>query len=215
MNIDLAIPEPIEADREAAEAKFDELSTWTTAALHARVAKLYEFTVECVREVAMIARILLDRGEDISGLSGPFSRYTGRLASGQLSPEAVFRFGHRPALMNRIGTLPVAVQKRLGEGERVPLVFLKDDGEPDTVLVDPEELRPAQIRQVFANERICPESEQSAIVKTRRAMRGSMAVEIRGTLPPDEAARLEKRARAARMSAWDLMVKTAREAGLI
>jgi hypothetical protein len=136
-----------------------DLSAIGTEELKQQLAADMEITAATMIRLAVVIRELEDRGEDLSELRIGLLPYLRLIASGQLSAAAVVRFSARPVALNAIGQLPIRDQDRLAAGERVALAVMHNGAISDR-LVDPLDMTPSQLRQVFGGHAINTVSQQ-------------------------------------------------------
>lgn len=139
----------------------DRLTPLSNADLRSRLAESLTRSVDELREAAACARLLEERGEDLSHLPGRLLNYLRLIAHGQLQPEVVVHFAGSPTLMRTIAGLPKPDQKRLADGGKVELAVRRGTTF-DTRLVSPLDMGKDQFRQVFAGSRIRSVPEQIA-----------------------------------------------------
>lgn len=149
----------------------NELVHKTTDELKAALADCLRVTVDGLRMAAVYVRELESRGEDLAALKVSMMKYLRLIAYGQMLPEVVVRYAGQPLLLNIIGSLPVPDQGRLAAGDSVKMVTYTSDGQLTHRMVDPRELHPAQMRQVFDKGSIRSESEQVVWLDADRAKR--------------------------------------------
>lgn len=142
------------------------LAALGTAQLRAELSRALERTAAHLMRLALIVRVLEERGEDLSDLRLGLLPYLRQIAYGRILPEVVVRFAESPALVRTIAALPPPDQRRLAAGEPVPLVVAREGGH-DIRMADPLRMTAAQIHQVFRHGRICDESEQLLTLEGR------------------------------------------------
>lgn len=157
-------------DVPAAEAAYANLKELPTEKLREQLGRTLKLTAEHLLRLALIVRILEERGEDLSDLRLGLLSHLRRIAYGQVLPEVVVRFAGSPALVQRISNLPLPDQERLAQGEPVKLVTVGADGQADHLLVDPLNMSMPQLAQVFAPDRLRGEAEQLALLQRRAAL---------------------------------------------
>lgn len=121
---------------------------------------------ELVR-LSWVVRLLEERGEDLTDLRLALVPTLRLIAHGQLIPEIVVRYGHSSRLLGIARSLPIPDQKRLAEGERVPMAVQRPDGSFDQQMADPAIMSGRQINQVFAAGRIRSVEEQVLLLHDR------------------------------------------------
>jgi hypothetical protein len=120
--------------------------------------------------MALVVKELESRGADLSGVKLGLLHHLRRIACGQMLPEVVTQFAWSPALIARIGSLPLSEQRKLVDGDRVKMLTYGPDGSMTHRLADPVAMTPDQVNQVFARDHIRDDSEQ-ALWLDRRVIR--------------------------------------------
>jgi hypothetical protein len=143
------------------------LDTLSTDDLKLELASSLQMTVENFKRIAIIVRILEERGEDLSTLRLSLLSFFRKIAHGQLSAHAVVRFAQFSQLLTRISNLPLPDQEKLANGGPVELVVRQGEA-MTTRLLDPIDLKPEQLNQVFGKDRLRSQSEQIAIIESRQ-----------------------------------------------
>ncbi len=123
-------------------------------------------TVEFVSRAARIVRVLDARGERVPKLA--LVNLYRAVGQKSLLPELVVKFADKKMLMSKIATLPAVEQKRLAEGEPIPVAVFGNDGEITHRMVDPADLQSAQITQVFGDGRLRSMAEQAPFLDVKR-----------------------------------------------
>lgn len=145
-----------------------DLAGLTSDTLRAMLSKSLERTARELTRLAWIVRILEERGEDLADLRIGLLSYLRQIAYGQVLPEVVVRFGSAPTLVRAIAALPSPDQRRLADGEPVPMVVREGDTYTHR-LVDPLKMSGGQVRQVFASDHVRDEGEQILRLQDRAA----------------------------------------------
>lgn len=119
-------------------------------------------TAEYLMRLGCALHVYLERGGDLTGMDDSFTRHLRKIACGQILPELVAKYyASKPSLVRKIGSLPLDDQRRLVvDCEPVKLIVRGDNGERTHRMVDPANLRPDQVQQVFAHDHIRTEQEQ-------------------------------------------------------
>ncbi len=159
-------PEPA-APASLSDRLAQELAGYTTEQLRAELARGLQVTAECLLRLALVVKLLEERGEDLSGLRLPLLHHLRRIACGQVLPEVVVRFAAAPGLIAKIGSLPLPEQKRLAEGGKVTVVVRTAAGETTHKQVDPLHLAPGQVSLVFARDHLRGIAEQGVLLDQR------------------------------------------------
>ena len=144
------------------------LSAVPVADLKNRLSGLLARTADDLREMAAIVAELERRGEDLSGLRLGIVDHLRRIAAGQLLPEIVVRYAGYPQLLRVATGLPLPDQEKMLGESSVQLAVWRE-GRVEFRQVDPLCLSPAQLRQVYAGDRIRSESEQIGYLESRAA----------------------------------------------
>lgn len=144
-----------------------ELGSLSTADLRAELHRVLSVTAESLRRLAVIVRILEERGEDLSDLRLGLISYLRRIAYGQLVPELVVRYASHHELLRHAASLPMPDQERLANGEQVPLVVRVAGGQHEVRMADPSNMRREQITQVFGPHGLRDPDEQTLILDAR------------------------------------------------
>lgn len=146
--------------------EYSELSGLDVAQLREELTKSLHLSAAYLRRLAVIVRLLEERGEDLSHLQIRLLPFLRQIAYGQVLPEIVIRYGDSPGLTRMVGRLPLPDQARIAAGEGVPLVVRRGD-EFDHRLVDPSMLSVQQFHQVFGRGGIRPIEEQIVLLEAR------------------------------------------------
>lgn len=150
------------------ESKLVEFRALDTAELKRLLASAIDTTASTLLRLAAIVRVLEERGEDLSDLRFGLKTYLRQIAYGHLLPGVVVRFAEYPALMQRVGRLPLEQQRSIADGEPVP-VLVGDDVKP----IDPLRMTYDQVLQVFGERGLRDEREQREAIEDRRARQRS------------------------------------------
>lgn len=142
----------------------------TNEQLKTELASALSSTAQSMIKMAAIVRLLEERGEDLSALRLGMITNLRKIAYGQLVPEAVVRFADFPALLHRIGALPLPEQQRLAAGE--PVKLLTSDG--SHLLADPLNLTYDQVMQVFAKGALRTDEQQATYRQSAAATKRKM-----------------------------------------
>lgn len=156
--------DPSQADRpteSSVQEYIDGFRQLDTVEIHRRLADALGRTVDGLKRAAACVRVLEERDEDLSYISGDLFGRLRLIAYGQLLPEVVFHFAGLPGLTRIIQSLPIPDQKRMAEGGKVEVAVRRGDSF-DTRMMAPLDMTSDQIKQVFAGGRIRPVGEQIA-----------------------------------------------------
>jgi len=148
-----------------AREEYETIRASDTEALRAQLAGSLARTAQEMLRMAAIVRTLEERGVDLRDLRVGMLDYLRRVAYGQVLPEVVVRFAEHPLLIRRIAALALPDQRRLVEGQGVPVAVRREDGTIDHRLADPLFLSGPQINQVFARDRLRSIAEQTLVLE--------------------------------------------------
>jgi hypothetical protein len=123
-----------------------------------------------LRRLAVIVRLLEERGENLADLRIGLLPYLRQIAHGQVLPEVLVRFAQSPWIVRLVSSLPLPDQKKLADGERIELVFRRDTGF-DKRLVDPLAMTRDQVLLAFDRNRLRSEEEQVLILEQKKPRR--------------------------------------------
>lgn len=137
---------PIEQDPTRAITNISELDTET---LRGELARALTITAQGLVYLAAVWAELVRRGEDLSNLRSGLGTYLPAIASGRLAPEAVVQFAGQTTLLRRIALLPIEEQRRIAEGEPIPVAVRNDDGEFTERKMPALALTARQVVQIF------------------------------------------------------------------
>lgn len=143
----------------------DDLANLSTDALWQEYEKVACDLVTKIRRMALVARALEDRGEDLSRIRPDLLTWLRKIGRGQVDATLFHRFHESPLLMKRMAALPLPDQKRLGAGQSVPLVEKTANGSTTARTVNPVLLRPREAARVFGPQGIRSEAEQAALLR--------------------------------------------------
>src|SRR5271157_1277362 len=104
------------------EDEYLELARLETIQLRQELTQSLHVTAAHLRRLAIIVRLLEERGEDLTDLRIGLLPYLRQIALGQILPEVIVRFAESPWMIRLVGSLPLPDQKRLSDGDRVTLV---------------------------------------------------------------------------------------------
>lgn len=105
-----------------------DLSKVGTEELHQRLGRCLQVTSDALTEAAAIWSELSRRGEAPRVLSG-IAQWLPRLSRGDLSAEAVIAFAGIPAVLSRLTGMALDLQKKLADGETIPIAVFNEDGD--------------------------------------------------------------------------------------
>ncbi len=152
----------------------DELDTMQDKDILAMLSECWAVTVSRLQLMARLVKQCDKRGIDLATRKEFKSQIHDlrRIADGQMLAEVPVRFAKKPSLIAKIGSLSLAEQQRLADGEPVKLLTYGPDGKITHQMADPLEMDAAQIAQVFAQDHIRTEEEQATKLEARRVKSG-------------------------------------------
>lgn len=137
--------------------------------------------VACAKMVYILE---MERRRDLSHIPFRMMRHLRKIAYGAMHPGVLTHFGNHDSRLNAVARLPMPLQVRLVEGEKVPLCFVRDSGEIDQRLADPTLMTREEFQQVFASDHIRSREEQVAILQRGKESRKVILEKI-GDFPVD------------------------------
>lgn len=144
--------------------------------------ELFKSTAGNFLRMAYWLRYAEEKGADLAAtklkLNGLYISLR-RIAYGQLRAELLVRYCDNLTLVKRLGTLPIVDQDRIIEDGGVRMLVHGSDGTPSHAILDPGDMTPDQVRQVFAPDHIRSDEQQASIIYDRRAKN-------RRPVPPQE-----------------------------
>lgn len=114
------------------EIAISKLSDVSTQELREELSRGLTLTASVLTRLGAVWAELERRGEDLSALRIGIARMLPLIASGRLAAEAVVAFAGRPLVLRAIEGVPLDMQRRLADGEPVP-VYLPDEKEPKSL----------------------------------------------------------------------------------
>jgi hypothetical protein len=148
--------------------KYTRMESWTNEQLLEVLNHGLLKTIECFTEMGYALYYLEERGCDTAEIKkalGTLYQHLLLIASGQVTPEYVVRFGGKPLLFQRVRSLPEKEQAELLGGQTVPVVVVQPNGSMATCQVKAEELNRARTLQVFAEDHIRSPEEQADYIR--------------------------------------------------
>ncbi len=173
----IAVPLP-----ETIEAEYAELRKLETDRLRALLIDSLHVSAATLRRLALIVRVLEERGEDLADLRIGLLPYLRQIAHGQVLPEVIVRFAESPWMIRLVGSLPLPDQKRLADGDRVTLIVPRE-GTYEKRLSDPGSMTRDQVLQVFGRDRLRTEEEQILLLESKAQRKPR--TEHKGKIRPD------------------------------
>lgn len=116
-------------------------------------------TVENIRRMAVLVRLLEERHVDMDDIKGPWLDDIRRVAYGQLVPELIVLGMKSRSVLRQAKSLPVPDQMKIAKDEPLPVVVPRPNG-PEPRFIKPSQMEDWQLRQVIAPGRIRSEKEQ-------------------------------------------------------
>lgn len=158
----------------------NEITGWDTARLRSELTRAVTLTAAGLAYLAMIWNELTRRGEDLSELRSGLATYLPMIANGTLAAEAVVQFAGQRGLLNRLAHRPLDEQRRLAEGEPVPVAIGAEER-----LLTARQLTMRQVAIVFDDQgRVRSPIEQRQALERRpeRTRPRVNPAELRGAL---------------------------------
>lgn len=180
-------------------------------------AACYGKAADALARMATCVKLWEERNEDVSHI--PRLGLYRRIASGQVVPEAVWRFSESPA-RDAVTRLPVPDQRRLATDPMVPVVEGSTVRMVDltqvprnvlSVVVGPDGIRSPEEQLAYLGSRRVTTSIKAAARKDEPADRLTRSMTVR--LTPAEFSAIVENAAAAAMSDRDYLRHTLRRAG--
>jgi hypothetical protein len=158
----------------ARESRMAELRTLPMDRLVQMLVDGLVLTVNTIYEMAMIVQVLQEKGVTSVDLRRRIKLFPhlNRINRGELLAELLVKVDSDKERLAALGSLPLALQHRLIEGERVPLSVPGPDGVLTQIMADPfsPEVTEEMLAQAVDAERGCLRStdQQALIVAARR-----------------------------------------------
>lgn len=146
-------------------AALDRVRELDTPALRAELAQAIGHTARHLTYLAAVWKELESRGENLSDLRTGIGTYLPLIASGAVLPETVIAFAGQSTLLRAVAALPIEDQRRIANGEPVPVV-VKQDGKFSHRMLPASALPASLVRQVFGERKLRTETEQIALLST-------------------------------------------------
>lgn len=164
-----------------------DLSATPTAELRQELARGLTLTAVTLTRLGAIWGELERRGEDMSDLRTGIARTLPLIASGRLAAEAVVAFAGRPLLLRQLEGVPLEHQRRLADGEPIP-VYLPGEAEPQALPL--ARIPSAAVPRVISGGLIRTPAEQRLAIRAKK--RGIPAPDRKYTVTVDREARTVK-----------------------
>lgn len=146
-------------------------ATLDTAILRQQLADSLTLTAHALAYLARVWAELERRGEDLSDLRTGLSLYLPAIAAGKLDARLVVQYAGKRMLLDAASRLPLEEQQRLLETDAVSVVTVDAAGERQVAQTPLGRLRSADIRFVFAEDRVRSIEEQYHL-RSLSALRG-------------------------------------------
>jgi len=140
----------------------------TTDELVAALKDAMGVTVKSLCRVAVLVRLLKERGYDLSELRIGMVAWLEKIAYGQVLPEIVQRYHGSSLIMRKLAGLPLDEQRRVASDEPLQVLTFDESGRPTHRLVAPSKMTPAEAHQVFAADHIRDLGEQRSYLESRK-----------------------------------------------
>lgn len=141
------------------ERMYQELRKLSDAELDREFGVTLDATSEHFMRLAVMVRIMEERGRDLSELKNGMIAYLRKIAYGQLLPEIMADFGHRPSVLKRLSMLPMPDQAKAYK-QGVEVGVFGNNGGVEHVKLPISSLNPEQVKAVFAPDHIRTPEEQ-------------------------------------------------------
>lgn len=164
-----SISRSVEAGTPAASNLIDTaaIAAMSTEALREELGRALEVTAAHLARLAWIIRVLEERGEDLSDLKIDLLGHLRRIAYGQVLPEIVVRFIQSPLALAKIQALPLPDQRRIAQGESLPVAVQSPDGSFTHKLIDPVLMTPSQLKLAIGPRGLREIAEQVSLLEER------------------------------------------------
>jgi len=182
--------------------------------------RLEGFLITVVESVVLASRCLyeLERREiSLESLANfPLARYLLRVAHHEASPEAVVMYNRNLVLLDRVTRLPLALQRKVIDGEPLLLVvFSPDGGYTNRLVSDPLDLKAQEINQIFSGSEIRTEQQQIIYLERKRSNGFTGGIKIDVPVTCEQAESLTKRAKREDKSPAQLLIEAAIACGFL
>lgn len=147
------------------EAVKTELQKLPTVDLRRELAKGLTLTAETLIRLGVVWAELERRGEDLSELRTGIARTLPLIASGRIAAEAVVAFAGRPMVLRSLEGMDLALQRRLADGEPIPIYLPGEDGPRAMPLA---RIPAAAISRVIADGVVRTPAEQRLAIRVKR-----------------------------------------------
>lgn len=155
-----------------------ELSDMTAAQRRKELFRALEESAHLVLRAANILRAMELAGDSLEGIPRGLLTWLRKIYARKILPEVYTEFDG--TLRAHVALLPLDHQKRLVDGEKVPLLVFRGQLS-DVVELDPKNMTPYQVRQVFHREGFIRDEEGQ-----RAWIENEMLREAKKDPPPDK-----------------------------
>lgn len=143
----------------------NDLAAMPTDKLRSELAHGLTLTAVTLTKLGMVWAELERRGEDLSDLRIGIARTLPLIAAGRLAAEAVVAFAGRPMILRALEGVPLELQRRLADGEPIPIYLPGSDGPQSLPLA---RIPSAAITRVIADGIVRTPSEQRMAMRTKK-----------------------------------------------
>jgi hypothetical protein len=143
-----------------------ELDLKSVAELKAELAALVGLGARALLLAAQRWASLERKGVDLSDLRGGLFPYLPLIGCGAVLPELVVRFAGNLSLLHTLSAYPVEVQRRLADGEPIP-VAVREAGRVTFAMLPAHALSSEQRRVALGEKGLRTEGEQRAIIEAQ------------------------------------------------
>ena len=147
-----------------------DLRKMSTPDLRLVLAKGLTLTAETLVRLGTVWAELERRGEDLSDLRTGIARTLPLIAAGRLAAEAVVAFAGRPLVLRSLEGMDLALQRRLADGEPIP-IYLPGEDEPRGMPL--ARVPAAAISRVIADGVVRTPAEQRLTIRTSKKSKES------------------------------------------
>lgn len=148
--------------------EWDRLQGMDAEAIEKEIVQLCTLETETLVRMALRVRVLRDRGHDLSHLKLPIMQALMLIAYGQLLPDLYARYAGQYVCRYAM-RLPIPEQQKLLEAESIPVaVSVGENGDIDYLKAPIASMSAAQVRQVFAPDKIREPAEQMAWLRSQQ-----------------------------------------------
>lgn len=141
------------------------LTAMPTERLRAELAHGLTLTAITLTKLGMVWAELERRGEDLSDLRVGIARTLPLIAGGRLAAEAVVAFAGRPMILRALEGVPLDMQRRLADGEPVP-IYLPGETAPKSLPL--ARIPAAAITRVIADGIVRTPAEQRLAIRAKK-----------------------------------------------